>query len=72
VKSLADKTYLVQHNVPDGSSQIIKAATVEVHGKYIAFVNSEARLTRLFLLENVKSWNALNDGAPNIQDDLPR
>jgi hypothetical protein len=66
VKSLADKTYLVQHKTPNGSSQRIKAAADEVHGKYLAFVSSEGKLAALFLLENVKSWNVAPDG----QDDL--
>jgi len=60
-----DKTYLVQHKLPDGSSQIVEAATIDKQGNYLAIVNSEGELTRLFLLENVKSWNALNDGASN-------
>jgi len=60
-----DKTYRVQQKVPDGSSQIVKAATIEMHGKHLAFVNSAGRLAGLFLLENVKSWDALNEEASN-------
>jgi hypothetical protein len=60
-----DKTYLVQHKVPDGTSQNVKAASIEMHGKYLAFVNSEGKLAGLFLLENVKGWNALNDVTSN-------
>jgi hypothetical protein len=62
VEPSVDKTYLVQHKAPDGSSQIVKAATTEVHGQHLAFVNSAGKLAALFLLQNVKSWNVVNDG----------
>jgi hypothetical protein len=38
-----------------------------VHGQHLAFVNSAGKLAALFLLQNVKSWNVLNDGAANVR-----
>jgi hypothetical protein len=61
--AMPDKTYLVQCKAPEGSGQIVLAATIEVHGEHLAFLNSAGRLAALFLLENVKSWNVINDGA---------
>jgi hypothetical protein len=70
VKSLADKTYLVQHKTLNGSSQSIKAATVEVHGKHLAFVSAEGKLAALFLLENVESWNVAPNGLGSRKPDI--
>jgi hypothetical protein len=61
---MPDKTYLVQCKAPEASSQIVVAASIEVHGEHLAFLNSEGKLAALFLMENVKSWNVINDGMP--------
>jgi hypothetical protein len=58
---MPDKTFLAQCKAPE-ASRIVVAATLEVHGEHLAFLNSEGELAALFLMEIVESWNVLNDG----------
>jgi hypothetical protein len=50
------KTQTVQHVI---------AATVQLHGDHLVFVNSKGQLTALFLKELVRSWNMLPNTLPD-------
>jgi hypothetical protein len=50
------KTQTVQHVI---------AATVQLHGDNLVFVNSKGQLTALFLKELVRSWNMLPNTLPD-------
>jgi hypothetical protein len=54
-----DKTFLVRLKIPTGAHQRVRAATVKIHGEHLIFFNSEEKLSALYLMENVESWNEL-------------
>ena len=56
---MVEQTYLVALKPPSQSVQHVIAATVEVHGKHLVFLNAESKLAALFLMEIVRSWNVL-------------
>jgi hypothetical protein len=56
---MVDQTYLVALKPPSPAVQHVTAATIEVHGEYLAFLNAEAKLAALFLMKTVQSWNVL-------------
>jgi hypothetical protein len=56
---MADKTYLVALRPPSQAVQHVIAATFEVRGKHLVFLNSEGQLAALFLMEIVQGWNVL-------------
>jgi hypothetical protein len=58
---MPDKTYLVRFKEPDLAPQIVKAATVEIHGQHLVFCLHDGGLSALFLLEIVKDWEELRD-----------
>ena len=39
-----------------------------MHGEHLAFLNSKGKPAALFLMENVQSWNVINDGAREGRD----
>jgi hypothetical protein len=56
---LIDKTYIVRLKSPEISTDVVVAASVEVHGEDLAFLNSDGKLVALFLFETVESWSEL-------------
>jgi hypothetical protein len=56
---MLEKTYLVRFKPPLGVQQVI-ASTAEIHDEHLVFCDSEGKLTALFLLEIVQSWNMLS------------
>ena len=54
-----DKTYIVRFKTPDIVTDVVVAASVEVHGEDLAFVNSKGELAALYLFESVESWSEL-------------
>jgi hypothetical protein len=56
---MADKTYLVALRPPSQAVQHVIAATVEVQGEHLVFLNAEGKLAALFLMKIVQSWNVL-------------
>jgi hypothetical protein len=54
---MADKSYLVTCKTPEIGTQSVVAATWEVHGECLVFLNSEGELAAMFLLEIVECWS---------------
>ncbi len=52
-----DKRYLVSCKTPEISMQSVVAASGEVHGEHLVFLNSRGELAAMFLLEIVESWS---------------
>ena len=57
---MADKRYLVSCKTPEISTQSVVAASCEVHGEHLVFLNSRGELAAMFLLEIVESWSVTN------------
>jgi hypothetical protein len=53
---MAEQTYLVALKPPSQATQHVIAATVEVQGEHLVFLNAEGKLAALFLMEMVESW----------------
>jgi hypothetical protein len=58
---MPDKTYLVRFKEPDFAPQIVRAATIEIHGQHLVFCLAGGELSALFLLEIVENWEELRD-----------
>ena len=56
---MVDLTYIVALKPPSQAVQQVVAATVEVHGEHLVFLNADDKLAALFLMEIVQSWNVL-------------
>jgi hypothetical protein len=54
---MPNRTFLVR--LRSNEIQEVRAATVEVHGEYLVFLLAEGKLTALFQLDMVKSWNEM-------------
>jgi hypothetical protein len=52
---MADHTYRV--HLTTGTVQHVIASTAKIHGDHLVFVDSEGKLTALFLAGLVRSWN---------------
>ena len=55
--SMAEKRYLVSCQRPEFSTQSVVAASCEVCGEHLVFLNSKGELAAKFLLEIVESWS---------------
>jgi hypothetical protein len=44
---------------PSQAVQHVIAATFEVQGEHLVFLNAESKLAALFLMELIQSWNVL-------------
>ena len=51
--NMTNKTYLVRLKAPDLATQHVFAASVEMRGEHLVFVDSAGKLAALFLLEVV-------------------
>ncbi len=56
---MVDQTYLVAFKQPSQAIQHVIAATVEVQGEHLVFLDAEGKLAALFMMEIVQSWNVL-------------
>ena len=56
---MVEQTYLVVLKRPSQAIQHVVAATIEVHGEHLVFLNAEGKLAALFLTEIVQSWTVL-------------
>ncbi len=56
---LIDKTYIIRFRPPDISTDVVVAASVEVHGEDLAFLNSDGELVAQYLFVVVESWSEL-------------
>jgi hypothetical protein len=54
---MTDKRYSVNISAPQRSTCILIAASAEIHGEHLVFLNSEGQPLFLFLLETVESWS---------------
>ena len=59
VSGMIDQTYLVALKPPSHAVQHVIAASLEIHGEHLVFLNAEGNLAALFLMEIVQSWNVL-------------
>jgi hypothetical protein len=60
-----DKTYLVRIKARSVALQHVTAVLAEIHDEHLVFLNSDSKLSPLFLMEIVESWNVLNEGKRN-------
>ncbi len=54
-----DKTYIVRFKSREIATDVVVAASVELHEEDLAFVNSKGELAALYLFESVESWSEL-------------
>jgi hypothetical protein len=57
---MPDKKYLVRFKDSKLAPQLVRAATVEIHGDHLAFLRSNGELAALFLFEIVKDWSEID------------
>lgn len=48
---IPEKNYLVRFKESNLAPQLVRAATVEIHGEHLAFLGSGGEMTALFLFE---------------------
>lgn len=53
---MPDTNYLVKFKEANLAPQLVRAATVQVHGEHLVFLLSTGELSAMFLLEVVKDW----------------
>jgi hypothetical protein len=58
---MPDKNYLVTFKESNLAPQLVRAATVEIHGDHLTFLRSSGELSALFLFEIVKDWSEIGD-----------
>jgi hypothetical protein len=54
---MIDKKYLVRCKTPKLGTQSVVAASCEIHGECLVFLNSKGEMAAMFLLEIVESWS---------------
>ncbi len=58
---MVNQTYLVALKLSQDVQHVV-AATIEVHGEHLVFLNAERKLAALFPMKIVQSWSVLNHG----------
>jgi hypothetical protein len=61
---MPDQTYLVTLRPPSHAIQQVFAATAEVRGSHLVFVDAKGNLAALFLLDLVERWSVLPPKMP--------
>ena len=61
---MLDQTYLVTMRPPSQAIQQVFAATAEVRGNHLVFLDAKGNFEALFLLELVESWSVLPTKMP--------
>jgi hypothetical protein len=59
LSSMPDQTYLVTLRSPSRAIQQVFAATAEVRGNHLVFLDAKGSFAALFLMDLVESWDAL-------------
>jgi hypothetical protein len=54
---MTDKRYSVRIRAPEQSTYTLIAASAEIHGEHLVFLNAEGQPLFLFLLDIVESWS---------------
>jgi hypothetical protein len=57
---MPDKTYMVRFKESDVDPQLVRAASIAIHGEHLAFLRSDGELSALFLFEIVKDWSEID------------
>jgi len=57
---MADKAYMVRFKQPEINAQHMTAASAEVYGDHLVFLNSNEEPLTFFWLEIVESWTVTN------------
>ena len=63
MSGMIDQAYLVALKPPSHAVQHVIAASLEIHGEHLVFLNAEGKLAALALMEIVQSWNVLPRGS---------
>jgi hypothetical protein len=58
---MPEKSYIVMFKRAEISVRPVVAARAEIQGDNLVFLNSEGRLTALFFLDMVQSWNEVSN-----------
>jgi hypothetical protein len=61
---MVDQTFFVTMRPPSHAIQQVFAATAEVRGSHLVFVDAKGNLAALFPLELVESWSVLPTKMP--------
>jgi hypothetical protein len=56
---MAVVTYRVRFKAPDLRADLVVAASVQIQGEHLVFLDSDGKLVALFLLELVESWSEI-------------
>jgi hypothetical protein len=64
LSGMVDQTYLVTLRPPSQAIQQVFAATAEVRGNHLVFVDAKGSVAALFLRELVESWSVLPTKMP--------
>lgn len=69
---MAEKSYLVSCQTPEISTQSVVAASCDVCGEHLVFLNSKGELAAMFLLEIVEGWSVayMSKSPPESVSDL--
>jgi hypothetical protein len=59
------KTYIVRFKPPELSSRFVTAASFQIQGEHLVFLNSKDELAALFLLEELESWDEIEGETGN-------
>jgi hypothetical protein len=57
---MPEKTYLVRFKELHVHPQLVRAATIEIHGDHLAFLRLDGELSALFLFKIVKDWQEID------------
>lgn len=57
---MPDNYYLVRFKESNLAPQLVRAATIEIHGDHLVFLRAGGELSAMFLLEVVKDWEELD------------
>ena len=59
-RPMPDKNYLVRFTNSNLAPQLVRAATVQIHGEHLVFLLSDGKLSALFLFEIVEDWSEID------------
>jgi hypothetical protein len=57
---MMERTYMVRFEMPGHSARYMTAASANVDGENLVFLNSVGEPVAIFLLEIVESWTVIN------------
>ena len=59
VPFIMEKIYVVRLKLPSQLCQQVRAASVEINGNQLVFMDSKGKVAGMFLIELVEDWNEL-------------